>query len=135
MITVVALIIVGLFAGALASSLGIGGGVVFVPVLVVGLALDQAVAQGTSLAVIVPTAVIGTYGHVRYSRVDWSVAMPVAAGGIVGAAIGAQVALAADPLLLRRLFAGLLVVLAARLIRRQRAAPASAEDLRYQSER
>ncbi len=122
MITIVALIVVGLMAGALASALGIGGGVVFVPVLVVGLALEQAVAQGTSLAVIVPTAVIGTYGHVRYSRVDWKAALPVAAGGIVGAALGAQVALAADPLLLRRMFAALLAVLAIRLIRRQLAA-------------
>ncbi len=122
MITIVALIVVGLMTGALASALGIGGGVVFVPVLVVGLALEQAVAQGTSLAVIVPTAVIGTYGHVRYSRVDWKAALPVAAGGIVGAALGAQVALAADPLLLRRMFAALLVVLAIRLIRRQLAA-------------
>lgn len=119
MITIVALIVVGLVAGALASALGIGGGVVFVPVLVVGLALEQAVAQGTSLAVIVPTAVIGTYGHVRYSRVDWKAALPVAAGGVVGAALGAQAALAADPLLLRRMFAALLVVLAIRLIRRQ----------------
>jgi uncharacterized membrane protein YfcA len=97
--------------------------VVFVPVLVVGLALDQATAQGTSLAVIAPTAVIGTYGHVRYGRVDWRAALPVGFGGIVGAALGAQAALAADPLLLRRLFAGLLVFLAVRLLLRQRKAP------------
>lgn len=128
MTTVVVLIVVGLLAGALASALGIGGGVVFVPVLVVGLALEQAVAQGTSLAVIVPTAVIGTYGHARYSRVDWRAALPVAAGGIVGAALGAQVALAADPQLLRRLFAGLLVVLAVRLVLRQRTAARNVTD-------
>lgn len=116
MITVLALIGAGLVAGALASALGIGGGVVFVPVLVIGLALDQATAQGTSLAVIVPTALIGTYVHMRRGRVDWSAAVPVAAGGIVGAVIGAAVALAADPVVLRRMFAGLLIVLALRLI-------------------
>ncbi len=116
MITVIALIVAGLAAGALASSLGIGGGVVFVPVLVVGLGLEQAVAQGTSLAVIVPTALIGTYGHTRYKRVDWRAVAPVALGGAVGALIGARAALAADPLLLRRLFALLLVALAARLV-------------------
>lgn len=114
--TVMVLILAGLIAGALASSLGIGGGVIFVPVLAVALALDQAVAQGTSLAVIVPTAAIGTYGHARFGRVDWRVAAPVAIAGILGAVLGAKAALAADPDLLRRLFAGLLVVLAARLV-------------------
>lgn len=114
--TVAVLIFAGLVAGALASALGIGGGVVFVPVLAVIVGLEQAVAQGTSLAVIVPTALIGTYTHVRYQRVDWGAALPVAAGGILGAIAGARAALAADPLLLRRLFAGLLVVLAIRLV-------------------
>jgi len=117
--TVLVLIVTGLLAGALASALGIGGGVVFVPVLAVVVGLDQALAQGTSLAVIVPTALIGTYGHARYSRIDWRVVLPVATGGIVGAILGAQIALAADPQLLRRLFAALLVVLAVRLIRQQ----------------
>lgn len=120
MITIIALVAVGLAAGALASALGIGGGVVFVPVLVVGLALEQAVAQGTSLAVIVPTAIIGTYGHARRDRVDWRAAIPVAVGGVVGATVGAQAALAADPQLLRRLFAGMLLLLATRLVWRHR---------------
>jgi len=114
-----ALIGIGLVTGMLASSLGIGGGVVFVPFLVVAIGLDQAVAQGTSLAVIAPTAAIGTYIHVGYGRVDWSAAVPVAAGGVLGAVLGAGLALAADPLVLRRLFAALLLVLAYRLVTRQ----------------
>jgi uncharacterized membrane protein YfcA len=114
--TGVVLIVVGLLAGMLAGSLGIGGGVIFVPVLAVVVGLDQAVAQGTSLAVIAPTAAIATYAHVRYGRVAWRAAIPVGVASIVGAAVGAQLALAANPLLLRRLFAGLLVVLATRLV-------------------
>jgi uncharacterized membrane protein YfcA len=106
----------GLVAGAIASALGVGGGVVFVPVLVVGLALDQATAQGTSLAVIVPTVLIGTYVHTRRGRVVWAAALPVAAGGVLGGLLGARIALATDPELLRRLFAALLVILATRLI-------------------
>ncbi|NND03285.1 MAG: sulfite exporter TauE/SafE family protein [Acidimicrobiia bacterium] len=124
--SVVALIVAGLLAGALASALGIGGGVVFVPVLAVVLGLDQALAQGTSLAVIVPTAVIGTYGHARFNRIDWKSVVPVAIGGVIGAVLGAQIALAVDPQLLRRMFAGLLVVLAIRLIRQQLKAQAAA---------
>lgn len=116
MTTIIILVLTGLVAGALASSLGIGGGVIFVPVLAVVVGLEQAVAQGTSLAVIVPTAVIGTIGHARSRRVDWGAALPVAVGGVVGAIVGAELALAADPQLLRRMFAGLLVVLAVRLV-------------------
>lgn len=116
MIEATLLIGAGLVAGAIASALGVGGGVVFVPVLAVGLALDQATAQGTSLAVIVPTVLIGTYVHARRGRVVWAAALPVAAGGIVGGLLGARIALATDPQLLRRLFAALLVLLAARLI-------------------
>jgi hypothetical protein len=116
---VAGLIAVGLIAGALASGLGIGGGVIFVPVLVVAVGLDQSVAQGTSLAVIVPTALIGTYVHSRYGRVDWRAALPVAAGGTAGGLIGASTALVLDPVLLRRMFALLLVVLAIRLVVRQ----------------
>lgn len=68
------------------------------------------------MAVMVPTALIGTYGHARYRRVEWNAVVPVAAGGILGAVLGAQAALAAEPLLLRRMFALLLVVLAVRMI-------------------
>jgi len=114
--TGIILVFVGLAAGMLAGSLGIGGGVVFVPVLAVVVGLEQAVAQGTSLAVIAPMAAIATYAHVRYGRVDWRAAMPVGGASIIGAVVGAQMALAANPLLLRRLFAGLLVVLAIRLV-------------------
>lgn len=125
MTTAIILVVAGFIAGALASSLGIGGGVVFVPVLVVAAGLEQALAQGTSLAVIVPTAVIGTYGHIRFQRVEWSLAIPVAIAGVVGAVIGASAALAADPLLLRRMFAALLVLLALRLIWQQTRRPAT----------
>ncbi len=116
MTAAIVLVVVGILAGMLAGSLGIGGGVIFVPVLAVVVGLEQAVAQGTSLAVIAPMAAIATYAHVRYGRVDWPSAMPVGIASIAGAAVGAQAALAANPLLLRRLFAGLLVLLATRLV-------------------
>ena len=116
MTTAIVLVVVGILSGMLAGALGIGGGVIFVPVLAVVVGLEQAVAQGTSLAVIAPMAAIATYSHVRYSRVDWPAAMPIGVASIAGAAVGAQAALAANPLLLRRLFAGLLVLLATRLV-------------------
>ncbi len=113
---VVALILVGLAAGALSATLGIGGGVVFVPALAVIAAFDQQLAQGTSLAVIVPTTVIGAYVHARAGRVDWRTALRLGIGGIAGGLVGAQVALGLDETVLRRLFAVFLALMAARML-------------------
>ena len=74
-------------------------------------------AQGTSLAVILPTAIVGTIVHHRHRRVAWPYAIPLAVGGIAGAVVGSLTALSLDPALLRRLFATLLLVLVARLFK------------------
>lgn len=116
MIEIVGFVVLGLVTGLLASTLGIGGGIIFVPSLVVFFEFEQHVAQGTSLAVIVPTAIVGTILHSQQGRVVWPVAFLVAAGGIVGGLIGSYAALSLDPDLLRRLFAVLLVVIAIRMV-------------------
>ncbi len=113
--TVLGLILIGLAAGAMASALGVGGGIVFVPALVVVFGFTQQLAQGTSLAVILGTSIIGTWAHHQRDRVDWITAAAIGIAGIAGAVAGSTLAVDLDPLLLRRLFAGLLLVVAARL--------------------
>lgn len=115
MIDLVLLVSIGLVAGALAASLGIGGGIVFVAALALILGFDQHLAQGTSLAVIVPTALVATVGHARSGRVVWRLAIPTGAAGILGGLIGARTALAIEGELLRRLFAIVLLVISVRL--------------------
>lgn len=114
--TVALLIVIGVAAGVLASALGVGGGIVFVPAMAVVLGFDQHLAEGTSLAVIVLTAIIGTWTHHRHGRVDWRVVALVATGGIVGAVAGSTLALQLDPTLLRRLFAIFLTIVALRMM-------------------
>lgn len=115
MVEIFALIVLGLFAGAIAASLGLGGGIVFVPALVVIFGFEQHIAQGTSLAVIFPTAIVATIAHTRRGNVRWRLAIPIGLAGIVGAVIGAQVALRLDPDVLRRMFGIFLTMLAARM--------------------
>ncbi len=115
MIEIVGLIMLGLFAGLLASALGVGGGIIFVPVLVGVFGFTQLDAQGTSLAVIVPTAIIATIGHTRAGRVVWKVALLTGGTGIVGALIGSQVAYSIDEAMLQRIFTIVLLALAARM--------------------
>jgi uncharacterized membrane protein YfcA len=111
------LLAAGALAGLLAATLGVGGGIVFVPALAAFFSMNQHVAQGTSLAAMVPTTIVATVAHSRAGRIDWKPAAAVGIGGVVGGWLGAGLALGLDPLLLRRLFAGLLIVVAVRLLR------------------
>lgn len=115
---VIGLVLLGLVAGLLAASLGIGGGIVFVPVLVSVFSFSQLDAQGTSLAVIVPTTIIATIRHARAGRVVWNVAVITGAAGVVGALVGSRVAYALDEEVLQRIFAVVLVLLALRMAHR-----------------
>jgi uncharacterized membrane protein YfcA len=107
-------ILTGLVVGVLAGVMGIGGGILLVPVMVLGFGYTQHVAQGTSLAAIVPTSIVGAYTHDRAGNVDRKAALWVSSGG-VGALLGALVAVHAPPQLLVRLFGGLLLFSAYRI--------------------
>jgi uncharacterized membrane protein YfcA len=110
------LVAIGLGAGVLSGLLGIGGGLVMVPAMALVLGFDQHVAQGTSLLVIIPAALSGTVTHYRNRRVSLRDAGFLAAGGVAGAAIGSVLALSVDDALLRKLFAGFLILVALQII-------------------
>lgn len=110
------LAVIGLGAGFLAGLLGIGGGVVMVPALVLFLGFDQHVAQGTSLVVIIPAALSGSWTHHRSGRLVLRDALLLAGGGVLGAAAGSLFALSLDDDLLRRLFGMFLLAIAARIL-------------------
>lgn len=121
-----ALLAIGLAAGFLAGLLGIGGGVLLVPAMVLLAGFDQHVAQGTSLLVIIPAAALGSFTHHRRGRLALRDAAALAAGGVIGALIGSVTALSLDEQLLRRLFAVLLLGVSARLILSRRPPDAAA---------
>lgn len=120
--TVLWLVVIGVGAGVLSSILGIGGGVVLVPALVLGFGFSQHAAEGTSLAVIIPTALLGAARHTRRGYTDWRTGLVIGLGGMAGAPAGAGAALAVEALALQRLFAVLLLVLGLRLLWSERSA-------------
>ncbi|MEX1253363.1 MAG: sulfite exporter TauE/SafE family protein [Dehalococcoidia bacterium] len=98
-------LIIGLIGGFAGGLLGIGGGAIYVPAMVLLLGEDQHIAQGASLAAIVGTAIVGALTHLRRGNVDvpavaWVTPPAVIAG--FGAALLADV-IEADAL--RRIFA------------------------------
>ena len=115
MLEIIGLILLGVFAGSLAATLGVGGGIIFVPALVALFAFDQLQAQGTSLAIIVMTAIVGTVTHARAGRVDWKVVAVVGSSGIIAAFGAATLAQSMNEELLRKVFAIVLALLAVRM--------------------
>jgi uncharacterized protein len=103
-LVLLALFAVGLLVGFAAGLIGIGGGVLIVPFLYFfyahpewagfGLAeaLTVAVAHGTSLFVIVPTAAKGTFSYAKAGLIEWHVALPIAIAALVGGIAGATLA-------------------------------------------
>lgn len=115
---IIGLLLLGLLAGTLAATLGVGGGIIFVPVLVSLFAFGQLEAQGTSLAIILPTAIIATIMHARASRVVWRIAFVAGSIGLLTAFSSARLAQTMDEKLLSKLFAVVLAMLAVRMTRR-----------------
>lgn len=87
-----------------------------VPFLVLVLDATQHVAEGTSLAVIVPTAIAGAVVHVKNNNVDLGIAALMGIGGIAGAVLGATIALAVDADALRRGFSVVVAIMGLRYI-------------------
>jgi uncharacterized membrane protein YfcA len=116
-------VILGLVAGALAGMFGVGGGILFVPTLV-ALGLSQHDATGTSLLAIIPTALVGTWRQARYGNVRVRSALVIGIAAAAAAQGGAAVAESLSGPLLRKLFALLLVLVAAQIAWRARRAEA-----------
>lgn len=111
----IALVATGLAAGALSGVMGVGGGVIIVPTLVVLFGIADPVAKGTSLLVIVPTALIGTSRNVRHDNADLPVALVVGLSGVVTAFLGARLSVGLSAEASALTFAALLTVVAIRM--------------------
>jgi uncharacterized membrane protein YfcA len=112
-------IVLGLAAGMLAGMFGVGGGILFVPTLI-ALGLSQHEAIGTSLLAIVPTVLVGTWRQSRYGNVRWRAATILGVVAAASAQGGVVLAESLPASTLRRLFAGLLVLVAVQIAWRAR---------------
>ena len=116
-VAAVALILIGFVTGVLAGLLGIGGGVVMVPVMIVAFSELPVVAKGTSAAVILPTSIIGTWRNSVSNNIDHRVAAIVGLAGVPTAILGGTIADYMSKDVSNALFATLVLIVAARMIR------------------
>jgi uncharacterized protein len=112
----VLLLVLGFAAGVLAGLFGVGGGILFVPTLVLVSDLSQLEAEATSLLAIIPTVVAGAWQQQRYGNVRWRPALVLGLAAIAGLEAGVRVADALPEDVLRRLFAALMIAVAAQLV-------------------
>lgn len=109
------LVVTGLITGVIAGLIGVGGGVIVVPVLMLVFGTSDLVAKGTSLLMMIPTAVSGTIGNLRHRNVDLVAAALIGVAACTTTALGAWLATLIDPLTGNILFAAYLVVIAVQM--------------------
>jgi len=115
--TFLALILIGLAAGFLCGMVGLGGGIILIPALMLFLAMDQRMAQGTTVAIMLPP--IGFFAAFNYYKagyVNVKYALVIAVVFMVGGYLGSKLALNLPVPLLKKIFAVVLVVVAAKMI-------------------
>jgi uncharacterized membrane protein YfcA len=117
---VISAALIGVLAGVVAGLLGVGGGVLFVPALVLLLGLTQHEAEATSLLAIVPVALVGAWRQSRYGNLDLRAGLLLGALAVPGAFAGVALANVLPEHVLRRGFAVLLVVIAGQMAWRAR---------------
>ena len=100
---------VGAFAGVMSGLLGVGGGIVMVPLLVLAAAFSQHQAHATSLAAVIPIAAVGALTYALEGEVHFGYAALFALGALVGAPVGARVMSGMSESRLRTVFGALVI--------------------------
>ncbi|MCX6896131.1 MAG: sulfite exporter TauE/SafE family protein [Verrucomicrobia bacterium] len=111
--------IIGLFSGIASGLFGVGGGIVMVPAMMFFLCppiRDIKQAIGTSLIVIIPTAIVGSFKHFHQGNVDWRTALSLAPLAITGSYFGAWLTTHIPAENLKRTFGGFIILMGAKLL-------------------
>ena len=115
--TIIYLILIGLAAGFLGGMVGIGGGVIIVPALVLLLGLSQHQSQGISLAMLLfPVGILGVINYFKKGHVDFKYAGLLAVGFLVGSYLGSKFSLSLPQDTVKKVFAVVMILLALKLL-------------------
>ncbi|AMA49547.1 MULTISPECIES: sulfite exporter TauE/SafE family protein [Flavobacterium] len=115
-ITIIVLIITGLLAGMLSGLVGVGGGIIMVPMMVFILGFSQHQAQGTSLAVlVVPVTALAVFNYYKEGYINWKYAGVIALFFVVGSYAGSKLAVNLDQKMLKKVFSIILIVIGSKM--------------------
>jgi len=109
--------IIGLMAGMLSGLVGVGGGIIMVPLLVLLLGFSQHQAQGTSLAVLViPVTAVAVFNYYKEGYINWKYALVIAVFFVVGSFFGSKLAVDLDQKMLKKIFSIVLIIMAGKML-------------------
>ncbi len=110
-------VLLGLVAGILSGLVGVGGGVFIAPALVFGFGMSQHLAQGTTLALLVPPiGILAAWTYYKQGYVDVKVATLICIGFVLGAFLGANLAVGIPNAILEKIFGGVIMAIALKMI-------------------
>lgn len=114
---VLSLVLIGILAGILSGLVGVGGGVIMVPLLVLLLGFNQHQAQGTSLAVlVVPVTAVAVYTYHKEGFIDWRYVGIIAMFFVIGGYFGSKIAVGLDQKMLKKVFGFILLIIAGKML-------------------
>jgi hypothetical protein len=114
---IILLIVIGILTGTVSGMLGIGGAIILVPALVILMGFNQHLAQGTSLAMMLPPiGLIAAYNYYKAGYVNIKFALILATAFILGSYFGSKLAISMPQALLKKVFAFVLIAVAIRML-------------------
>ena len=114
---ILSLVLIGILAGVLSGLVGVGGGIIMVPLLVMFFSFNQHEAQGTSLAVLaVPITAVAVFNYYKEGQINLKYAAIIAVFFVLGSIVGSKFALTLDQKVLKKIFAVVLVVIAGKML-------------------
>lgn len=116
MLSFLFIVVLGFGAGILTGIMGVGGGVVMVPMMVLLLGVSQHLAQGISMLVIIPTVMVAILKLRNSNLFEYRTALLLAAGSIAGSLLSSNMVQLIDGVILKRIFGVLVVYSSIRMI-------------------
>ena len=115
--TLIILLLIGIVTGIMSGMLGIGGAIIMIPALAFFIGFNQQMAQGTSLAVMLPpVGILATYNYWKAGQVNIKFALILACAFLIGSYFGSKWALDIPQSVLKKIFGVLLLAVAAKML-------------------
>ncbi len=116
-VSVLGILLLGVLAGVLSGLIGIGGGILIVPALIYVFGFSQHMAQGTTLALMIPPiGILAALEYYKSGNVDLRVAVLICLGFVVGGYVGAKIAVGIPDAILKRIFGAILMLVSIRMV-------------------
>jgi len=113
----IVLILIGVASGMLSGFVGVGGGLIIVPALVLFLEFSQKMAQGTSLAILLlPVGILAVMEYYKHGYIDIKIALIISAGFVVGGFFGSRIALVLPQDTIKKIFAIFMLIVAIKML-------------------